>query len=369
MTPSKTVVLTREGLGLLIERVRAEGYRAIGPRLEDQVIVYDDIAAVDDLPAGWIDDQEGGTYRLRHNGDDALFGYVVGPHSWKKFLHPPMQTLWRARREGKTATVTAGEDPAEPFAFFGVRACELHAIAIQDKVFLEGPHVDPHYKARREKAFIVAVNCSRASGTCFCASMNTGPKVEAGYDIALTEIAGGLLLCEAGSEAAEAMLAGLPVRDASEGEVSEAEAIVAETARNMGRTMPSGDLHDLLISNIEHPRWDAVAERCLSCGNCTMVCPTCFCTTVEDRNDLTGMESERVQRWDSCFTTEYSYIHGGSVRPSTRSRYRQWMTHKLATWVDQFGTSGCVGCGRCVTWCPVGIDITEEVGAIRDSAV
>ncbi|MBF0393567.1 MAG: 4Fe-4S dicluster domain-containing protein, partial [Alphaproteobacteria bacterium] len=119
--------------------------------------------------------------------------------------------------------------------------------------------------------------------------------------------------------------------------------------------------------NREHPRWDEVAKRCLTCGNCTMVCPTCFCTTVDDVTDLGGTRTERVRSWDSCFTLDFSYIHGGSVRNEGSSRYRQWITHKLSSWHDQFGSSGCVGCGRCITWCPVGIDITEEVGAIRAS--
>jgi Fe-S-cluster-containing hydrogenase component 2 len=119
-----------------------------------------------------------------------------------------------------------------------------------------------------------------------------------------------------------------------------------------------------LQAALEHPRWDDVARRCLTCGNCTMVCPTCFCTQVTDTTDLTGDHAERWRRWDSCFTLEYSHVHGGSVRTSTRSRYRQWLTHKLSTWHDQFGTTGCVGCGRCIAWCPVGIDLTEEVRAL-----
>jgi ferredoxin len=134
----------------------------------------------------------------------------------------------------------------------------------------------------------------------------------------------------------------------------------------MGRAMETDGLPALLARNPEHPRWAQVAERCLTCGNCTLSCPTCFCHTVEDVADLAGTTAERVRRWDSCFTSEFSYIHGGSVRPSARSRYRQWLTHKLSAWHDQFGTSGCVGCGRCITWCPAKIDITEEVHAIRE---
>ncbi|NJL33712.1 MAG: sulfite reductase subunit A, partial [Chloroflexaceae bacterium] len=123
----------------------------------------------------------------------------------------------------------------------------------------------------------------------------------------------------------------------------------------------------LLKHNLEHKRWEQVAERCLSCANCTMVCPTCFCSTVEDTTALDGSHAERWRKWDSCFTVDFSFIHGGTVRRETRTRYRQWMTHKLAAWIDQFGTSGCVGCGRCIVWCPVGIDITAEIAAMRAS--
>ena len=323
-----------------------------------------------DLPKGWTDEQAPGRYRLARRDDEGLFGYAVGPHSWKAFLHPPMQQVWKARREGGNLAVAPAPLPTERFAFLGVRACEMKAIAIQDRVFLGGQQVDPHYKARRESAFFVAVNCGVAGGTCFCVSMNSGPKVETGYDVALTEIVDDgehRFVTEAGSAAGEEILAELPRQRATGEDLAAAEAIVERTAASMGRHMRSDDLHELLLSNLEHPRWDDVADRCLTCGNCTMVCPTCVCTSVEDSSDLAGVDVSRSRRWDSCFTMDFSHLPGGSVRASSRSRYRQWMTHKLATWIDQFGSSGCVGCGRCLTWCPVGIDITEEVRAIRDN--
>jgi sulfhydrogenase subunit beta (sulfur reductase) len=214
------------------------------------------------------------------------------------------------------------------------------------------------------------LNCSHAGGTCFCVSMKSGPKVTSGFDLALTEIADGdegLFIVEVGSEAGQALLAALPHREAQSDELAAAAAVTARTAASMGREMRADDVKELLQRNLDHPRWHEVAERCLTCGNCTMVCPTCFCTSVQDASDLAGVEFSRSRRWDSCFTADFSYIHGGPVRASAHSRYRQWMTHKLATWFDQFGSSGCVGCGRCITWCPVGIDITEEVRAIRQS--
>jgi len=367
---SQIATIDKEGLQALLDVLAKRGYRVVGPTLRDQAIVYDDIRSVQDLPAGWTDEQDGGRYSLVRRSDKALFGYAVGPQSWKKFLYPSIQQLWRATREAGAVKMTPEPDSTERFAFIGVRACELHAIAIQDKIFINGAQSDTHYRARRDNAFLVAVNCGTAGGTCFCVSMKTGPKADGGFDLALTELIDGgkhLFTVEAGSDKGREVLAALPHQAARKEDVAAAEAVVAKTASSMGRTMRADDLHDLLLGNLDHPRWDDVAERCMTCGNCTMVCPTCFCMTVEDNSDLAGVESSRLRRWDSCFTMDHTYVHGGSVRASAKSRYRQWLTHKLATWIDQFGSSGCVGCGRCITWCPVGIDITEEVAAIRDS--
>ena len=235
---------------------------------------------------------------------------------------------------------------------------------------MNGQYIDQHYKSQRKDTFIVAVNCGKAGGTCFCVSMNTGPKATFGFDLAMTEILEGethYFLLETGTELGAEILREIPHKEASEKVKCAAVDVLKKTAEQMGRSMDTSNIKDLFYRNYEHPRWNNVAERCLTCANCTMVCPTCFCTTVEDVTDLTGEHAERWRKLDSCFTMDFSYIHGGSVRASTKSRYRQWITHKLATWIDQFGTSGCVGCGRCITWCPVAIDITEEVHAIRES--
>jgi len=316
-------------------------------------------------------DGEGGHYRLERRADQALFGYAVGPHSWRKFLHPPQVKLFSANRgEDGDLKFTQVAEETPRYAFLGVRSCELHAIAIQDKVFLGSGAVDSGYARRRQNAFVVAVNCGVAGDTCFCVSMNTGPGVseDAPFDLALTEILDGErheFVLQAGSEAGREVLDELPARPAEEPDRQAVDAVVSHTAQSMGRTMQAEGVKELLYENLEHPRWDDVADRCLTCANCTMVCPTCFCTTVEDATDLTGEHAERWRRWDSCFTLDFTHLHGGSARQSAKSRYRQWMTHRLATWHDQFGSTGCVGCGRCITWCPVGIDLTEEVAAIR----
>lgn len=356
--------LDEDGLDRMIQALAEEGFRVWGPVQRDGATLHEEVAGTADLARGWVEDQDGGTYRLRREGD-AFFGHTTGPSPWKRLLHPPRQPLWRMEQTGHGPQITPQPVDRTRHALIGLRACDLAAIAVQDKVFLDGPYRDPHYAARREGLFLVAVNCGRAAKTCFCASMGTGPRVGAGHDIALTEIAPGRFLAEAGSPRGQALLSRLPSTPATAGDRAASDAATANALAQMGRKLDTRGLPDLLRANPDHPRWTEVADRCLNCGNCTMVCPTCFCTSVEDQSALDGSSVARESRWASCFTLDFSHVHGGPVRPGAKSRYRQWMTHKLATWVDQFDTSGCVGCGRCITWCPVGIDITEEAAAIR----
>jgi ferredoxin len=361
-------VLERHDFPQLLKAISASGYRIVGPTVRDGAIVYGEIREESDLPVGWTDKQDAGKYRLERRADAALFGYNVGPHSWKKYLFPSRERLWTARRSGDSFALTPEATDGTPYAFLGVRACELAAIDVQDKVFEKAG--DPSYLARRQRTLRIAVQCGQAGGTCFCVSMGTGPGVRRNHDLALTEVLGSgrhYFVVEVGSPAGAAVLASVPVHAATPADVQAAEGVVARAASSMGRQMDVQNLRDLLVGNPEHPRWDDVARRCLACTNCTMACPTCFCQTTEEVPDLTGETSERWRRWDSCFNSGYSELHGQPVRRTTMARYRQWMTHKLATWHDQFGSSGCVGCGRCITWCPVGIDITAEVAAIRSS--
>jgi formate hydrogenlyase subunit 6/NADH:ubiquinone oxidoreductase subunit I len=252
-----------------------------------------------------------------------------------------------------------------------VRGCDLAAIAIQDRVFLRPPAVDRAYQLRRQDALIIAVHCTRPGATCFCASMGTGPRAVGAFDLALTEVSEDgrhFFIAESGSARGDEILAAVPHREATAAERHAADAAVDRAAGLMGRAVDPAGLKELLYGSYDHPRWEEVAGRCLACANCTLVCPTCFCTAAEERTDLTGGVEHR-RRWDSCFSASFSYIHGGSIRPSVRARYRQWLVHKFAAWIDQFGTSGCVGCGRCITWCPAAIDITEELRAIRGREV
>lgn len=361
-----TFLFDKPELGRLIDRLWAEGYTVVGPTLAQGAIVFDELRRLDQLPIGWTDEQEAGTYRLKRRDDQAYFGYAVGPHSWKKYLFPSRLTLFSIETSAESFTIRPQDEKPPRYAFLGVRSCDLHAIEVQDRTFLHGPFVDPHYQARRESALVIAVQCGTAAPTCFCTSMGTGPKAQRGFDLALTELPDAFLV-EVGTDRGRHLLDGLALRDADDAAVILAEQVSQETARQITRRLDHSGMPGLLYRNLEHPRWDDVAGRCLSCTNCTMVCPTCFCHSVDDVPDLSGERIERVRQWDSCFNPEYSHVAGGSTRPEIRDRYRQWLTHKLASWIDQYGVSGCVGCGRCITWCPVGIDLTEEVAAIRGS--
>ncbi|WP_082129300.1 4Fe-4S dicluster domain-containing protein [Mycobacterium haemophilum] len=363
---AEQAMLDVAGLGRLIDVLIERGYRVVGPTVRDNAIVLAELESARDLPRGWGVDVGPGHYRLRHRDDDAVFAHSSGPQSWKQFLHPPRRRLWTADRNDATKDDDDEEIPR--YACIGVRGCDLAAIATLARVLGGGTYPDGSFVKRRQQLFVVAVNCIEPGGLCFCTSMGTGPAAGPGYDLALTEQIGGdgrRYLVDVGTEAGADVLAATPHREASADEIDCARADVEAASHRMGRQMPETDLRELLIRSRESPQWEEVAGRCLTCGNCTMVCPTCYCTNTEDVTDLTGEHAERWQHWASCYEFDFTYIHGGgSVRQSGASRYRHWLTHKLGTWHDQFGMSGCVGCGRCIAWCPTGIDITEEMNTM-----
>ncbi|NNC81576.1 MAG: 4Fe-4S dicluster domain-containing protein [Acidimicrobiales bacterium] len=361
-----THVVTADGLDELITALRDDGRTIIGPQARDGVITHDVIDSATELPRGWTEEQNGGRYQLQATGTDERFAYSSPSTSWKRFLYPERTLMLRATRDNGKVQVDIPEPDAPSVAFFGIRSCDLAALGILDRVFLDPDATDPTYAARRPDVFIVAVGCNNPGNTCFCVSMDTGPSPTSGFDLAISELVdddGVRYLVESGSDRGAELLAGISSKSATDADHARAATAQEHAVASMGRELRS-DLVPLAALDADHPRWDDVAERCLACGNCTMVCPTCFCSTTEESTSLTGAESERWRVWDSCYSLEFSHMHGGSARTSIKSRYRQWLLHKLVTWQDQFDSSGCVGCGRCITWCPVGIDLTAEIAAL-----
>lgn len=366
--------LPKDRFPLLIELLNQSFDEVIGPRVDQGAIVYDTVRSARDLPSGWTDVQSPGVYRIQKKSmnqnatsedscDEEYFGYNVGPHSWKKYLFPPLTTLMRSKKTTEGWQMETAIDPIQRRVLLGVRACELAAIAVQDKVFLTSGTVDPVYQTRRNHLFIIAVNCTQAASSCFCTSMNTGPECQSGFDLAMTELSDGFII-EVGSEAGHTLFESLSIRSANMDQLERGRKRRARATEQITKHLNTDGIRDRLLSQLENPHWNDIATRCLSCANCTMVCPTCFCSSVDEVHDLTDEEIVRQRRWDSCFNIDISHLSGGPVRDTIRSRYRQWLTHKLATWIDQFDTSGCVGCGRCITWCPVGIDLTKEVATL-----
>ncbi|MCX7983980.1 MAG: 4Fe-4S dicluster domain-containing protein [Bacteroidetes bacterium] len=373
MKEGKTVnacLLERKHFDTLLDALKVRGYKIIGPIVKDNAIVLEPVESVTQLPIGWVDEQSNGVYRLRKTDTPTLFNFTVGPHSLKQYLFPSVQKIFMTQRQGKSTESTVDEkvERKKKYAFIGLRPCELAALHIHDMVFIGGMYSDPVYQVRRKDLFLIVVNCTRAGGTCFCASMKTGPRAERGYDIAITEVYEKnqhYFILEGGSDRGMSLLKELKQGKEIDGRVQKVQELYTKAVQEMGKAVETSKLKDILAQQLEHPEYDNVGNRCLSCANCTLVCPTCFCSTVEDVTELSGASADRIRKWDSCFTLDFSYIHGGPVRLSVKSRYRQWLVHKFSTWIDQFGTFGCVGCGRCITWCPVGIDITEEIVKIR----
>ena len=364
-------VLPSTKLVHLFEALTRHGYDIVGPTVRDGAIVLDRIQSPEQLPMGWTDEQSPGHYRLNRRQDDAYFGFTVGPQSWKKYFLPADLKLWSAERSNGAFHILRNETrPPRPLALVGVRSCDLAAIAIQDRVLMQDRYVDSTYASKRQGAFIVVVQCTRAAPTCFCASLQSGPATEDGFDLRITELLPPenhhSFVNHAGSARGAELLSELETHSPRPEDLRRESEAIATARREQVRSIDLNGLRELINRKFDDDCWDKITARCLTCGNCTMACPTCFCSSIEDTSDLSGTRVERWRRWDSCFTLSFSYIHGGSVRTSTKARYRQWLTHKLVSWVDQFGTAGCVGCGRCITWCPVGIDLTQAVHTIQE---
>ncbi len=351
----------------LINALQQAGFSCVGPQIRDGAIIYDTLTHAEQLPWGVRDHQAPGEYRLERLPEKKAFSWANGPQAIKPILFKPSETVWRVERnlEGKLE-FKAHQATEQPVAIIGARACDLAAMVIQDKVFMDKERTDLRYQHRRNALFVVAVNCTYASNNCFCVSAGTGPRVSHSFDLLMTEQHDGFVI-KSGSAQGKDMLTSLHLAPATSHQCNSAIKDIDNAATLQTKRIPFDNtrpLRDLLFANLGHPRWDDVAERCLSCGNCTSVCPTCFCHSEADKPSLDGTSSEHQREWDSCFTAGHSELGSKPIRDNTKKRYRQWLTHKVGSWFDQFDTSGCVGCGRCMTWCPVGIDLTEELAAI-----
>jgi len=358
-------------LGRLISLLAEQGYEVLGPRKEGPAIRWGPLQSLDELPLGLSVQASPGHYRTGEDTANSRFAWGPAPDSVKRWLHVSSASIAEVRKDNGAFRILHAEPARTRFAFFGMRPCDVAALERLDRVLMEDRYIDEHYAARRRESVFIVANCTYSLDTCFCAAMECGPRAASGYDLALTEVAeedGCAYLAEAASAKGLEWLHALGAPRAEAAFVAAGREACRRAAQAQTRTVDWRAAPQALLRAFDHPRWEETAKRCLACTACTLSCPTCFCVNTLESTSIDLSSGERRRVWDSCFTQSFTYIHGGSVRTSVKSRYRQWLSHKLAWWQQQFGTAGCTGCGRCITWCPAGIDITEEYAAVAGTA-
>jgi len=360
--------LPHESLPKLFSALKDQGYLCVAPMVRGENIVYGPLDDATKLPWGYSDVQAPGKYTLtKTNNNKQAFAWSNGPSSIKPFLFKQQEVLWRVKKDENGRLCFQPQTETVAQALIGVRPCDIAAMGVQDKVFLEDDYVDVRYQSRRSSLFTVVVNCRYSSANCFCVAAGYGPKAEHGYDVAMTELDEGFVV-NAGSDNGLDLLQRLKLAKASQTQIDLSVDGILQAKKAQKREIPSPQhLRNGLLAEQYHARWDQIEDRCTSCGACTQVCPTCFCHKEMDFPSLEGDGAEHLREWDSCFSEKHGYVHGKVLRENKKSRYRQWLSHKFVHWQNQFSViSGCVGCGRCITWCPVGIDVTEELRELCD---
>ncbi|MEM4648768.1 MAG: 4Fe-4S dicluster domain-containing protein [Nitrososphaerota archaeon] len=342
---------TEYELRALFKAVTSRGYRVIGPKLVDSAIRLEILTRFDEIPYGYGDEQAPGYYRVASNGGR----FRNGPDSPKRFLYPPELLLFVIKPD------LSVEYPSLEFvktAFFGIKPCDLAAISIMDGV--QGELGDEYYRKVRKYLLLIVENCVEPGGTCFCATMGTGPFAFKGFDIAYTRIGNGAVIFQPGSDLGVDVLSELNLRPAEDEQVDRFRELMLEASKRARAEFTLENLPETLEMGMDSEVYRKTAEKCFGCANCNMVCPTCFCFDVLDEPELDG-SAKRVRIWDGCHSYSYAQVAGGHFRKSLYARYRHWVLHKFVYWLRQFGTFGCVGCGRCITWCPAGIDVRQVV--------
>jgi len=306
---------------------------------------------------------------------------MLGPQVY--LYHPEERICTIQEKGGKFDVQTLDTVPRQ--ILFGVHSCDLHAITILDRVFLKKGMEDRNYRLWRENTLVIGFHCSHIYPQCFCASMGTGPFFEPkeGYDFLLTDLGDNYLIetlidhpqpaspsrgreempphsREAGRDRALKLLSSLNPAQATQEHFDKKSQISRELESQFQKEIDTSHLVEIILRNQYHPIWSRTADsRCLGCTNCIQVCPTCFCYNVKDRISFDLTTCERTRYKNGCLDLHFAEVHEANFRFTRMARLRQFVTHKLATWVEQFGCFGCVGCGRCMTWCPTDIDLTH----------
>jgi len=343
-----------------------QGYDVIAPVKQEWAVNLAKIDSSADLALGWKSDEHPGRYRLRRAATGLEGARPMTSPKW--FTHRPIETLSNARRdENGDWQYETPMAPTVKQAFFGVRACDVSGMLVMDRTFNRQFH-DAQYDAARRNNIIIGISCFDPGNNCFCSTFNTGPELKDGFDIGLSDFNDKYLI-EVATDAGAKIIAGVDVKPAGRRLLEIKEERTAAARRRMARAFDLQKAVKVLNANYDHPYWQEPSARCLSCANCINVCPTCYCYQIDDKSNLAQTETSRERRWDACQNLEFAAVHGGNFRPKRVDRIRQWCNHKLNWTIEQYGCAGCVGCGRCITWCPTAIDITEPVWRLGGRAM
>ncbi len=294
--------------------------------------------------------------------EDIQFGYDTTILPPKKFLTPPLETLLKFKRSKNEAEPVFDNTP---IALFGLHPCDIKAIKHLDQAFSENNNYDRHYLNKREKSLIIGLEC-QPYDYCFCSSVGS-TSAKDGFDIMLVPVDNGYL-AEIGTEKGEGIVRKLGAKKAEDSAFKKAEGFRKEKEKKIVRKFHKVDattVKDLLQKSWDHKHWKELEERCLACGSCNLVCPTCFCFDVQDEVDLTLDNGERKRIWDGCMLVDFAKVGSGeNFREHRSQRIRHRMNRKLNYLHDRFSSPTCVGCGRCVRACTVKIDPVEIVNEL-----
>lgn len=280
----------------------------------------------------------------------------------KKYFLPPCETMFRYRRA--TGYVPASEDLERKIVLFGVHACDIYGLNILDDVFA-GKFPDPYFQARRKNVSVIGIDCT-PDEKCFCRSMRAD-FVDHGFDLFLYDIGDYYLTLVGTARGDDMVLAAEPLFEPVTSEDTDEYKRRSEAKRRAFQLdVEIRDLPEIFEMEYKAEIWEELGKRCLSCGSCSMVCPTCYCYDVVDEVELGTREGARVRRWDSCLFSSHALVAGGeNFRESAASRIKFRFYHKQRGFVAEYGRPSCIGCGRCMAVCPVKIDIVEVLNQLR----
>jgi len=342
-----------EDLGKLIEVLKAYGYVTYGYKVSRGAVIFDELRNLEDMPLKYRDVQGPGSYRLiEGNGVRHSFA------SPKEVIHPARQELFNVDSNGG---VSYPPIESKKIALVGIKSCDLASIKVMDRILSN----DDSYNARRKEALTIVEECINPGDTCFCGSLGTGPYVSEDFDLAYARIDDDHVLFKYGSRVGLNLVKRLGLKPASEELVNTYSSLMSEAKE---KTSPlkfglSDIENSMLKSMSDVDLWKKLSEKCVGCANCNLVCPTCFCTEFLDDLKLDNSAS-RVRFWVGCLSYVYGLVAGTHFRPELYMRYRHFVLHKFLFYRKQIGLVGCVGCGRCITWCPVGIDLRKTVSEV-----